>query len=1348
MSEPAANVKRRGIGKILLLIFGCGLLLLAAFGWYLTTNSFQVMVRQRIIAELQRSTGGRVEVGSFHTNPFRLRIELLNVTIHGRESALDTPYAHVDQLVAEIKVVSLLEREFGFRSLVLERPVIHIIFYPDGTTNQPQPGSQEANKAAAMQQLFSVSINKLEVREGQLIWDNQIIPLNFQAQNISADMNYLFFSRRYDGRILIGKADARIKDYRPFAWMTELEFSLGSQYLQIKSLHATAGKSHFNATGRVENFKDPKVTLDYSTDADLGEIAAIMHDRDIRHGIFQASGQGSWSAKEFASSGKFAITDFAGKVESISATHASFASPFTVNSERLTLPKIEARMFSGAVNGELDVSNWLAPAPAAASSSVKTTSDKAKQKSLPVQQGTARFQFKDIDVGDVAAGLGPQAAILDRMNFAGDGDGSAQLRWKGTPRNAVAEIALDVTPPQQIKGRKIPLTAHLRGTYNGSSDDLELTQFDASTQNSQVHATGRLSSRAALKISVQSSNIAELQPLISSLGYKKIPSFREGNVSFNGTAAGRLSEFYVSGSVRAQDFTLSVQADPNSSPHESHWDSFHANLQFSPEAIAVRNANLKTGDASVNFDVSANLQDGHFSPQNSFTLHADLQDADIQNLMELAGYNYPMAGTADLTLRLSGSQADPHGEGSIALRDATLYGQQIQRLNADLRLIHRQAELNNIHLLAYGGSANGGMFYDLHSRNFHVNLSGTNFALAKFPQPANIHVPVKGQMDFTGQATGTLQHPVIQSNIHFHNLFLGNEELGNLAVDASTQAGKLHIAGQSALAQSQMSFKADVQLDGDLPTVANAEFTDWGTNGLLAPYLKARLTGQSSVSGTLHLQGPLLRPRDLEVTGNFSSILLEAGNVKLHNSAPVSFAVSKRVFRVEQLHMIGDATDFSASGTVQLDAPYAIDVHADGNANLGLIESFDHDFTSRGRVQLKATATGTLSQPSIDGQLQVTRGSISYINLPSGLSEINGTLLFNQHEMKVQSLTARTGGGLITVTGSANLYDRQLRFDLGVQGQDVRLRYPPGVSSTANIDLRYAGSLASSTLSGDITVTKLSVTPGFDFANYLARSEQTPALVPTNTLLSHIGLDVHITTTPELQMQTSSVRLSGDADLRVRGSVQTPAVLGRADILEGEIYFNGAKYQLQRGDIVFLDPSSIVPVLDLQANTQIRDYDITLRVTGDARRPTVNFQSEPPLPSSDIIALLALGRTNEEGVAQGNVSTLNQDASSVVLAQAFNAAVSDRVQRLFGGSRIKIDPQGLSTETNLARGPALTIEQQVTGNITLTYTTNISQTSQQIIQAQYNISQNISLVGIRDQNGVVSFDVKIRHRKK
>jgi len=50
--------------------------------------------------------------------------------------------------------------------------------------------------------------------------------------------------------------------------------------------------------------------------------------------------------------------------------------------------------------------------------------------------------------------------------------------------------------------------------------------------------------------------------------------------------------------------------------------------------------------------------------------------------------------------------------------------------------------------------------------------------------------------------------------------------------------------------------------------------------------------------------------------------------------------------------------------------------------------------------------------------------------------------------------------------------------------------------------------------------------------------------------------------------------------------------------------------------------------------------------------------------------------------------------------------------------------------------------------LTVTYSTNVSQSSQQIIQMEYNVSRNLSIVALRDQNGIVSFDVRIRQRKK
>jgi translocation and assembly module TamB len=311
------------------------------------------------------------------------------------------------------------------------------------------------------------------------------------------------------------------------------------------------------------------------------------------------------------------------------------------------------------------------------------------------------------------------------------------------------------------------------------------------------------------------------------------------------------------------------------------------------------------------------------------------------------------------------------------------------------------------------------------------------------------------------------------------------------------------------------------------------------------------------------------------------------------------------------------------------------------------------------------------------------------------------------------------------------------------------------VSSAANADLRLTGTSNSALLSGDVQVTKLAMTPGFDFASYLARSKQSGVVTASDSLQSRVKLDIHVVTTPELQMQTAIARLSGDADLRVRGTADRPVVMGRAIANEssGEISFNGTRYRVDRAEVTFSNPVRTEAHVDLQATTRVREYDITVRIYGDVSKPnglTAKWQSDPPLPEADVIALLALGRTTEESAARqtGGTSALSGEASNLILSQALNSAVGSRVQRLFGVSRIKIDPQGLASQTNVVRGPQVTIEQQVASNVTVTYSTNVSVASQQIIQVVYNVTRNVSIVALRDQNGVVSFDIKVRRRKK
>ena len=230
-------------------------------------------------------------------------------------------------------------------------------------------------------------------------------------------------------------------------------------------------------------------------------------------------------------------------------------------------------------------------------------------------------------------------------------------------------------------------------------------------------------------------------------------------------------------------------------------------------------------------------------------------------------------------------------------------------------------------------------------------------------------------------------------------------------------------------------------------------------------------------------------------------------------------------------------------------------------------------------------------------------------------------------------------------------------------------------------------------------------------------------------------------------MQTTLAKLSGGVDLRLRGTAARPVLLGRINIAEADLKIEGTKYHLERGDITFLDPTRIDPVLDVEATTRVRDYDITIGLHGTLERLTTTYRSDPPLSSADIVALLAFGRTQYDTTAAATPQFgFAETASSAILGQAVNQTVNNRMSKLFGISSIRINPSVGGPDNN--PNARLTVEQQVTNNVTLTYITNLTRAAQQVIQFEYNINSEYSVQGIRDENGVVSLDLLIRKRKR
>ncbi len=1356
-AEPPPPERRRILWKLFLGFCVFSVIGFSFLGWYVTTDSFQQWVRHRVIASAEKLSGGRVELGELHTIPFRLRVDARDLTIHGREGADQAPFLHVDRVQAEMKIISLLSTTVALHSLVLDHPVVHIIDYPDGTTNAPVPGSSRSTGQGPVEELMSLAVSHIAVQRGELLWEDRKVPFEFGARDLAVLLNYSLLRRQYEAHVSTGSVATRVQESPSFVWRADASLILARGRADISSLTVTSGKSEIHFTGSLLDFHNPLVTGDYRGTADVGELAGLIRQPQFRKGTAQFQGKGSWSLQNFSTEGTLQSKDIEWSNGRLAARNGRFAAVFSLTPDRFRVSSIKADLMGGDLTGEADITNWQSSFEPAATAKGRHAIGRVHPGSQ--QRGSLRLQLAGFPLSPALAMLSSKNLPLDRLNFSASTSGNIGVLWVGSIRDAEARLNLDLAPSPKPAPNEIPLRGKFDGTYRGSRDELEVGQLHLNTPASEISATGNLAADSSLHFTFTSHNLKEWTPLIeAAYGAGNLPFAVHGWAGFTGNASGRLSALSVAGNLEVYDFDTTLPSTERVSSRSVHWDALSATIQYSSNHFAAHNGSLIHGHTLTHFDASAALAGGGFRESAPFTLRFDVRNADIAEITQLAGATQPLSGTLDVSASLSGTRADPHGDGHLHLHNGVAYGVSVPELKSDLRLAEGQLQFNNIETTAYDAALSGSAAVSTSgsefSKNpFRLNLSGRNLDLARLPHFQNGRFTADGIADFTVRASGTPELPVLDAHIHVKDLALDKERYGDFYIDAVTEGRRLDLKARSDFDKSDVTIAGSITLERDFPADLNLAFHNLDADSFLRLYLAGKVTAHSPLAGTLHVRGPLRTPRDLKASAEIQSLSAEIEHVKIQSVEPIRFEIADQVLSIESLHLGGSGTDFTAHGRVHLSDAQEVDLRLDGTVNMALLQSLNPKILARGTLGVNLNTTGTISQPVLQGHLEVKNTFVSHNDFPSGLSDLNGVLLFDRNRIQIEKLTGTTGGGTIGLTGSATYQGGALLLDLGATAQGVRLRYPPGVSSTANADLRLTGSSNAALLSGNVVVTKLAVTPGFDFGAYIEKSKQAVVLTQTDSLQSRLKLDVHVVTTPELQMQTAIARLSGNADLRVRGTADRPAILGRVEVLEGEISFNGTKYKLERGDVTFANPAKTQPIIDMTATTRVRDYDITVVFRGDASVTNglkVTWQSEPQLPEADVIALLALGRTREESAQAGSAGSFGfgGEASNLLINEALNSTVNSRLQRLFGASRVKIDPQGLANETNVVRGPQVTIEQQVASNLTLTYSTNVSVSTQQIIQVEYNVSRNVSIVALRDQNGVVSFDFRIRRRRK
>ena len=1389
---------------------GVILLCMALIGIYLAASSswFEELARRELVARLEAATGGRVEIASFHWNLLHLEAEAEGVVIHGLEAPQEAPYARVARLRASVSVFGLWSPRILLRNLEIMRPQLHLIAYVDGSTNQPQPRRPSKAGKPALERLFDLKAGKISVEQGLLDYDDRAsdfdflerrIPFDFSASDLTVSMAYepALRGKAESYRIEAGASGLRVvrgasgrRTEQKAEGRLEAAFELTRGSAQLQRLRFTANRHTVEMTGLLEDFANPRWQAKIQGELDLRIVEAVTGYPSAPEGIAHLALEGEGEKGLFRVDGNLHVDDGSYIGNGVTAIGVQIDAHLHADAERLHVTGIKVKLRQGGeIAGEIALSPWLSPMEGAAkleatgAAEVRVEGEPAKGGPRPPQvdpfipyNGTVTSSFKNVSL-DTILGM---VSVEPYKKFGFDAllNGPAIATFsKGLTKTLVVSAQLAMSPSGESPPGEVATSGVIDGTFTDMDGVVDLRKLELRTASSVFEAHGHLGARptsspSSLAVEVHSRNLWDFDTVLRDLGLENngkigtaaLPVNLAGEFDLtHGSWTGSVIDPHIAGHVQVTDVALdilpadAVQAGQPPSAKSSlvHFDSIEATGSYSASRIVIDRGNLRRGNANIALSGTLTAPLGSIAyareplpyfDTNSL-LHLDLRatGAGVEDLEPFTGTKLPVVGTLSAQIEADGVVNALNGTGWVELDKGAVWGEPVARIRAQGSISKQKIRLSSVTVSEGAGkiAATGG--YDIGSHRFELDAKGTGIDAAHIEWLGKHGLAVTGRLGFAVRGEGTIEDPRLEAHAIMTGLTVGGEPLGELGVTAHTANHSVFYDLTTRLDAAELTAHGQTELRGDYTTQAKIDFSKFNIGAVFKLAQMQDLSGESSLAGTVTVEGPLARLDDLRGEARLESAEVTVAGVHLRSESGLHAELADGLIRLNPIHVTGDQTDLRAQGSLSLKEKQQLDFAASGTINLKIAETMDPDLTASGYTTFQVEAHGPLRNPDLKGRIDFENAALSLEDVPNSLSQLHGSLEFNQNRLEVKSLTAMSGGGLLSVTGFLT-YQRGLYFDLTATGSGIRIRYPQGVSSLADATLHLQGPRNNLLLGGDVMITRFTVSPDLDIAGLASQAKAVDAIAAPDSPSSHVRLDVHLTSSPQLNFQNAYAKLAGFVDLRLRGTLASPSLLGRVSITEGNGIIAGTRYELQRGDITFTNPVRIQPNIDLNATARVEDYDITLGLHGTAEKMAITYRSDPPLPEADVLALLALGRTGNQQrlYTQQQEAAGSSPATDALLGGALNATVSSRVQKLFGAGSVKLDPSYLGSLGNSTS--RIIVEEQLGRNLTLTYATNVNTTSQQLLQAEVAINRHVSVLVARDESGVFSMVIKATRR--
>ena len=308
-----------------------------------------------------------------------------------------------------------------------------------------------------------------------------------------------------------------------------------------------------------------------------------------------------------------------------------------------------------------------------------------------------------------------------------------------------------------------------------------------------------------------------------------------------------------------------------------------------------------------------------------------------------------------------------------------------------------------------------------------------------------------------------------------------------------------------------------------------------------------------------------------------------------------------------------------------------------------------------GSVDVGLKVTGTIGQPEMNGSTKLTARRISFENenIPE-LRDSDLNITYSGDTVNIAPSTFQGNGGEFTVQGAVRLGEGGPFFDVNLNATRALLYRDDNMSLRANVRLNLDGPMSGANLSGGIAMAESIYFKDIEIVPFgvPAKSVPTPRVprvdggggatsgnLPIPEPFGSWTVSVDFSTPDPILIRGNLAQGEIVGTGVIRGTLKRPLITLNGEVDNGNVELPLSQMEIVNGDFRINPGEGFIPQLNIRGQSKIGNYRIFLYVYGKATSPQLVFTSNPPLPESEILTLLATGTTSSD-LEDGQVASM------------------------------------------------------------------------------------------------------------